>query len=429
VTPGRDLGSIVRKLSLKALSSALDRGSRLLLTVLAAPVLGEASFGLFVFASTVTAFVALAADLGIGVWSTRALARSNSDKGSVVRASVLFRGATAVPYAAVVAVLALRLSGEARLAMALLGAFALFNAFADHFCAVFRGTEEFGREARLNGIRACLTLVFGAVALTVGRSLASVASAMALSSGAAALYGMVEVCRIHGVSLSPRSWPTAFGPLGVRGILRESLPIGVAGLVSLVYFKVDTVFVRAFAGDAELGAYGAAYKLFEGAMLVPSVVLAVLFPRLVRVCDSPRERGRLERAIAGSLLGLGALLGTLAALARTPLVKLLFGPDFQRSEDSLWVLACGIPVVFLNYGLTHFLIARHRERVNSALAFLMLVAVVALDLALIPSHAGPGAAAATVLSELFLTAGCLLALALSGQERAPEAARTGRATE
>jgi PST family polysaccharide transporter len=429
VTPGRDLGSIARNLSLKALSLGLERGSRLLITLLAAPVLGKASFGVFVFAAAVTAFVALAADLGIGVWSTRALARSQSDRSSVVRASLLFRAATALPYATVVAVLALAQSGEARIAMALLGAFALFNAFADHFCAVFRGTEEFGLEARLNGLRAFLTLAFGAFALTVGRSLASVASAMALSSAAAALYGMTEVLRLHGVSLSPASWRTAFGPLGLRGILRESVPIGVAGLVSLLYFKVDTVFVRSFAGDAELGAYGAAYKLFEAAMLVPSAVLAVLFPRLVRVHDSPRERRRLERAIVGSLFGLGVLLGAVAALARAPLVRLLFGPEFQRSEDSLWVLACGIPVVFVNYGLTHFLIARHRERVNSVLAFMMLVVVVALDLALIPTHAGPGAAAATAISELFLTAGCLVALAMSAERRARGAARTGPATE
>ena len=57
------------------------------------------------------------------------------------------------------------------------------------------------------------------------------------------------------------------------------------------------------------------------------------------------------------------------------------------------------------------------------------VVVVALDLALIPGHSGPGAAAATVISELFLTAGCFFALATSAERRAPGAARTGPATE
>jgi len=204
-----------------------------------------------------------------------------------------------------------------------------------------------------------------------------------------------------------------------RTALRGSLPIWLAGLVSLLYFKVDTLFVRWLAGDAELGAYGAAYKLFEGAMLLPSVVLAVTFPRLVRAEADVVVRDRLERRIAGGLLAAGLVVSAVFFLGRTPLVHLFFGSGFRRAEDSLRILALGLPLVFLNYGLTHFLIARHRERVNTVLAVMMLAVVVTLDLVLIPRGSGPGAAAATSLAEVALTTGCLLALAMATRPRLP----------
>ena len=92
MTDGRRGLLVLRNLSLKAVSLGLERGCRLAVTVVAAPVLGEAAFGRFVFASTVTAVLALAADLGLGVWTTRALARTGADSQAIVRAGLVLRG-------------------------------------------------------------------------------------------------------------------------------------------------------------------------------------------------------------------------------------------------------------------------------------------------------------------------------------------------
>jgi O-antigen/teichoic acid export membrane protein len=192
--------------------------------------------------------------------------------------------------------------------------------------------------------------------------------------------------------------------------LRESLPIWSAGLLSLLYFKVDTLFLRPMAGDAELGAYGAAYKLFEGSMMAPSVLLAVTFPQLARAHENLPVRWRLERRVTW-ILALSGLLAAGVCLAGGPwLVKVIYGVGFGRSVASLRILALGIPLVFLNYGLTHFLVARDLGRMTTWLALMMLFLNVALDLTLIPTGKGPGAAWATVLSEIALTAGCVAVL-------------------
>jgi Na+-driven multidrug efflux pump len=64
--------------------------------------------------------------------------------------------------------------------------------------------------------------------------------------------------------------------------------------------------------------------------------------------------------------------------------------------------------------LTHFLVARDLGRVTLWFALMMLALNVALDLALIPRASGPGAAWATVLSEVALTVACVVRLRMVG---------------
>lgn len=402
----------LRNLSVKALSQALDRASRLFVIVASGPVLGERAFGRFVFASTVTSLLALGTDLGTGVWTTRELARRPVDGERIVSVGLALRAAAALPYGlAVAAVSIFVVRGEERAAMILLGIAALANAFVDHFGAILRGHERFPAEARLNGSRAILTGVTGLTALAVGRSLTWLCIALVVSSLASCLYGLTLLLLLHPrlkVPGSLRALP--FDRDLAISALKESLPIWFAGLVSLLYFKIDTVFLRFLAGDAELGAYGAAYKFFEGSMILPSVLLSVAFPQLARAQGDPKARQTLERRLVMVLVALGLLVGTACLVGGSTLVRVVFGASFGRAVAPLRLLALGLPFLYLNFGLTHFLLARDRGQATLWLSVMTLALNLCLDFALIPRGLGPGAALATVLSELALSLGCLVAL-------------------
>ena len=422
----------LRNLSLKGLSLGLERACRFVVVVASARVLGQTTFGRFVFASNVTLLLALGTDLGLGLWTTRALARDSSRGHRIVRLGLALRGVASVPYALVVGTIALFSSpGEMRVAMALLGVAALVNAFVDHFGAILRGYERFRDEAQLNTCRAVLTATAGLAALFVKHSLGALCAALAAASLGAAVYGLAKIRERSterskdlegevGSRVPPQILPDlpdlsvknqiALDGALARMALGEALPMWFASLLSLLYFKVDTLFLQWMAGEDELGAYGAAYKLFEGSMMAPSVVLAVMFPQLARARDDLPTRQRLERHVAALLLISGLTVAMVGFAGGPWLIHSIFGAAFARSVVSLRVLALGLPLVFFNYGLTHFLIARDLARMTTWIALMMLVLNVALDLALIPIAKGPGAAWATVLSEIALTVSCLGAL-------------------
>lgn len=412
MAPGRELRTALSNLSLKALSLGLERGCRLLVTIAAAPVLGQAAFGRFAFASTVTALLAFGTDLGLGLWTTRALAREPAEGARIVRVGLTLRSLAVLPYAAAVAAAALLgRDREVSVAIALLAVAALANAYGDHVGAILRGYERFADETRFNGVRAVATSLAGLAVLTLRPSLAGLCAGLAGAASVGCAYGLVRIVRRRPArERASRAQDRALA----RTALRQSLPIWIGGLLSLLYFKVDTLVLRALSGDAELGAYAAAYKFFEGAHLLPAVVLAVAFPQLARAHADPERRRRLERLLAGWLLALGLGVGASCYFGSSALVGWVFGPDFRRAVDSLRVLALGVPLLYLNFGLTHFLVARDRERVTTVLSLLMLAIVLALDLLLIPRGAGPGAALATVLAEIALSVGCVGALGSLG---------------
>jgi PST family polysaccharide transporter len=405
----RELRDGLRNLSLKGGSLAVERGCRLFLVVVSAPILGEASLGRFIFASIVTSLLAQGTDLGLGAWSTRELARSRGDGDKILRVALAIRLLAGIPYGlAVAAVATFAARGEERAAIGILGVSAFANAFVDQFGAIHRGYERMQEDARLNTMRALVTTTLALAAVATTRSLLGLCLGLAVASLCSCVLGLATVLRIHSAGAAPvaRIFDRAMASVALRG----SLPIWFAGLFSLAYFKIDTLFVRSLAGDAELGAYGAAFKFFEGALTLPSVLLAVNFPKLARAHgDRPVQR-RLERHLTTLLLASGLAAGAVCFFGAGPLVQLAFGRSFGRAAASLRVLALGVPILYLNFGLTHFLIARNLATRFTWFSLMMLVLNVALDLMLIPRGLGPGAAWATILTEVALTLCCLGAL-------------------
>jgi O-antigen/teichoic acid export membrane protein len=426
----RGLGAILRSFSIKALSLAVERACRMLLVVISAPILGEDAFGRFQFASTLTAFLAVGTDLGLGVWTTRTLARDPASGARVIRVGLQLRMLSTLPFAFAVALtLLLSGGGEVRVAIALLAVAALANTLIDQIGAVLRGYELFGDEARLNSARAITNVLVGLGSLAVARSLPALCLALAVAGVAGVGYGLAILH--HRNRLPARLDPRAFERVLARQALGESVRLWLAALVSMLYFKADTLFVRAYGGDGALGLYAAAYKLFEGAMLVPGVLVSVTFPELARAHGDHGRQRKLELRIAAALFGLGVLVASGYFFAGAPIVAALYGPSFAQAVPSLRVLALGQPLLYLNLGLTHFLVARDLGRLNLAFACAMLVLNVALNFAFIPRGGGPGAALATVLTEAALTLCCLAALApksLPGSAQRPRRAeaRTDR---
>jgi O-antigen/teichoic acid export membrane protein len=393
----------------KAASIPVEKGSRVVLMLAAAPALGAAAFGSYQFAATLTTFLMLCTEMGLGVWTTRTLARDRSRAAVLVGTALRMRGLAVVPYlVAMAVVVAALVPGDLRVAIIFLAPIAIGNAVVDYAATVFRGFERFQDEAVLNVVRALLTMGagLGALALspTVGGLGAAVLAGTSVSAGAAFLL-FAKRYRLVGRGAGSR-----FDRDVARAALAQGIPLWMVTLISLLYFRGDVLLMRIFVGDAEIGAYSAAYKIFEGAGILPGVILAGAFPPLARAHGDPARQRRWERLLVVMLLALGAAAGAALYAGDARIIALVFGRGYQRALPSLRILSLAVPLLYLNGALTSILIARDLERRNLLLAVLMLVVNTGANLILIPRLGGPGAAWATLLTEAALTLCCLVVL-------------------
>jgi len=399
----------------KALSSPLEKTCRLIVALLAAPLLGATAFGTFQFAGALTGMLAGFTELGIAVSTTRALSREPTTRGSVAVLGLRLRAASALPYALLVGLSLLTLTDTSvRRVLVVIGAATFANTVVDYLGAVARGYEDFRGEATLNGARAIATATGALAGLYATRSVMGLAVGTALGVGACAIVGVL-LLRPRFVRDESHGAVTAGAAIAA---LREALPLGISGLLATLYFRSDVVIVRFFSGDAEVGAYSAAYRIFEATMVVPATIMAVAFPRLVRSQPGGRGLARLEGQLTLLLLACGAFVGGAVAVADHRIVHALLGDTFARSTAPLRVLAWGIPITFASYATSTFVIARGLERRFVGVLALMLILNVGMNLVLVPRLGGTGAAWATLVTEGALIVGFVLLIALRGTRSA-----------
>ena len=411
-------------LALKAVSTSLEKACRLVLIFVAAPVLGVTSFGTFQFASTVASLLTLCTEFGLGTWTTRALARDIGRAGSIVTAGFRFRTAAIVPYVLLLASFAFaQAPGDSRRVCLLLGLAALAGSFVDYIGAILRGYEDFRREAAANALRGVLTLSGALCALHLLGSLVGFAGGLAMGATASVGLGLLLLPRQPRVAPGDATLLSAVDRTRARVAIGAAIPLWLAAVLSTLYFRSDVILVRYFCGASEVGAYAAAYRVFEASTLLPSTIMTVAFPRLARdhgmslLHPQPRWT-RLEGRLAGLVVGLGALAGVILYVSSDRATDWVFGSGFARLALSLRVLALDVPVLFLNFALAPFLIARGKERPYLVLAALLLVLNVGTNVVTIPRMGGPGAAWATLVTDVVRAIGCA---AILGMPQAPRA--------
>ena len=89
---------------------------------------------------------------------------------------------------------------------------------------------------------------------------------------------------------------------------------------------------------------------------------------------------------------------------------MIYGESYAYAAPAFAVLSLALPLFFLNYALTHQVIGWDGQRAYLAIVTLALAGNIAANMVLVPTRGIVGAAIATVLTEVIVTAGCLYAL-------------------
>jgi O-antigen/teichoic acid export membrane protein len=213
------------------------------------------------------------------------------------------------------------------------------------------GIQEIHTVNVIDVLSGLLSVVLFIPFLFVWHMTPAIAVSLSLAVSVAMAGGMLFRLRRH----------TSASPGVSLSLLRNSFAYGsklyVACLVMFLVLRIDILMLRYCleAGQAEeqIGYYSVAVSMGDLVCMVPTLVGALLFPRLSALSD-PSERWRMARQAAGVVALFAAGVGTLLAVFSAPLVRLLYGPEFAPAAVGFLYLMPGVVmlsvnVIFMNY--------------------------------------------------------------------------------
>jgi O-antigen/teichoic acid export membrane protein len=358
--------------------------------------------------------LAVVSDFGIQLHLAREVARRPAESSRLLRDWLRVRLWTAAGTAALVGTgVAAGRSATSAEPIAILAVVYACIGLVELLHYFYRGLSRSDVESALTLWQRGGTLVCGLIALAWKPDVTTLALAM-LFPVVITLAASVRIAR--GLADGPRSSSPREPEVPLRSSAGEAVcswpvfrrdvwPIGAGIVLSALYFRIDVFLVQLWSGTEAVALYNAVFRLVEALRLFPAAVLAVVLPSLVRAGDL-RPLARVAVPVTAFAIAVGAALWISAGW----LIPLVYGAPYASAVPAFRILLLSFPLLSLNYALTHQLVAWDGQRAYLAICAIALAVNVGINARLIPLWSIDGAAWATFLTEVVITAGCCVAL-------------------
>ena len=373
-----------------------------LLFIYIARKLGDEDFGKLSFAYSFAGICFIAADFGLSTILIRNVSRQKELTKEYVGNILALKIVLSLICISVIGIFILFTDYPADVITILMifGGVMFFKALVDFFCAVLNAHERMDIEALIKGANHAILFLSGTVVLTVGCGLSGLANVFLIVYLISSIIGFYMVYVII-VEIRPclnlSFW---------KQILRESLPLALTVVFTVIYFKIDIVMLSLIRGDnSEIGWYAAAMRLIELVGVLPALIVSALFPIVSSLYKESIDSLRnVFKASFRYLLAIALPIAVGTLLLSDRLIYIIYGKEYFKTIPALKILAIALIFIFVNYILMNILVAVNRQKTNAIMAGTCVLVNIALNLCLIPHYGYLGAGTATVVTEIVLFA-------------------------
>jgi O-antigen/teichoic acid export membrane protein len=372
--------------------------------------LGEAGFGIYNYGLALGFVLAQLADLGLQIVIAREVAVQGQAARALGRTAFQLKVIFSLVVVALLGAIALTQPPVLRPALLLLGVMQVSQTFLEFAAHIYRGQQRLWVEAWLLGGAKVATAVIGAIILWRGGTVGQLAAGSLLAVALVTTVGTASLRRegwLRDLATSPEA-----GLVAYRYLLREAAPLGIAIFLSIAYTRSAILLLQIRLGETAVAHYSAAARLVEPTQILPASLMAAVFPAIsLAIARNPHQAKRLGVQASALLGGCGLLLAGCFWLVAGWLAPWLYGEAYLPAVPVLQLLGLTIIPAFVNYSLTHYLIARQQQLYLGLFTAVMLGLHLGLSWVLIGRFGVIGPAISTLISEGFLLLACLLVLA------------------
>jgi O-antigen/teichoic acid export membrane protein len=388
---------------LYALLSEVTLGFTFLFYVIIARVLGPESYGVFSAAVALGGILGVIIQYGLPTLLNRDVASDPEQGPGHTATYLLIQVLNTLPVLAVLPVF-IHLMGftkEGVLLCWLAIAAEFFRSTKMLWRAVLKGQGWFNVEALSVTVERLGLLVCGTLVLLITRNPAWVFVAIVLTR-------LVDNLAVGNWIHRRVRLRTPGAPLHLKQSYRRGFPFAVHGIFWVLYYQVDMVMLKVMSPAAEVGYYGAAYRVMEIFSALPRVVFYVAFTRFAQsLAQHPHLLPKKVMEACRVLMCLVLPPLVIAGFTQPWIMQAIFGLEYLPSLTLLAILLPSLGINMFSSLYEGYLLATHREKLMIPLLMVVAVSNIGINYLLIPRFGAAGAAWATLISEALL---CILGM-------------------
>ena len=393
-------------------------------------ILGPANAGDYYYAINVFLWFDILTNFGLNTYLTREVARHRQDARRYLVNTSLIRLAlslVAVPLLfgvigvrqTVIATLTSPASRQAIAAILLLYAGSVPASISTGLTALFYAYEEAEYPAAITSLSTLVKVTFQTLILIAGWGIVGLAGSTIVINFVTVSILAVLAWRLFPAVRRSRAGDGARLRLGRsseraqrREMVRESWPLMVNHLLSMLFYKIDVTLMESILGSEPLGLYSIGYKLLDAVMVIPSMFTMALFPVISRQASGDRDGlVRFYRLGTKILVLLALPIALITTVTSREMVLILGGPEYlPGAMIALRLMAWSMPIGWINSITQYVLIAVDQQRYLTRAYMLGFAFSLISNLVLMPRFGYPASAVLHIFSELILFVPFLIGL-------------------
>ncbi|MCK4539786.1 flippase [Candidatus Parcubacteria bacterium] len=364
--------------------------------------LGQNGFGQYTTILTFLSFFGIIADFGLTLVTIQIISKPGVDQNKALGNLLSLRLVSALIFlgAAPIIVLLFPYSAEVKNGVAIASFSFLFIALNQILVGLFQ-TKLRMDKVSIAEIASRLAMLLGIIiAVKFNYGLQGILIATVFSSFVSFLLHFIFSKKFAAIRLK-------FDLPYWSEIMKKSWPLAITITLNLIYLKSDTLFLSVIPRDsdigiiAEVGIYGAAYKVIDVLITIPFMFAGIILPIMAKSWVE-KKTDTFASVLQKSfdvlvMLALPMAVGT--QFIANDVMAIVAGNDFLASGPILKVLIFAAAAIFLGNMFAHAVIAINKQKkVIKSYIFVAITAVIGY-LMVIPNFSYMGAAWVTIYSE------------------------------
>lgn len=395
--------SVIKNTSFLTSASILQKVISFVYFTVIARFVGEANTGQYFVAMTFSTIFAVVADFGLGPVLTRETARTPEDTDKNLKTvfwTKIFFGIFTY-FLLVTVVNFLGYDNLTKNLIYLSGITMFFDNLHSVFYNVFRARKNLFFESVGVVSSQFITLLIGTTAILLHWPLYWLIIAYIIPSFCNFIFSATALKKVYNLRYS-LGWDYRV----FKQFVVLALPFALAGILSRLYSYSDTLLMTKMLSAKELGWWSVPYKITFAFQFIPVALSASVYPVFSSLYIENREK--IDVLFAKSLRYLLTIVFPIVAglfvLAEQLIVK-IYTPAYLPSVPVLRILLISLVFSYLSFVTGALLNAINRQKIQTTLVAVSLVASVTINLIFLPRLGIMSAAYAALVGNLIMCAG------------------------